>query len=143
MKRMILGVFLLLLSAFLIPAIVVPVTSALSKEESVPVTAETKPLPVQNLLPKSGEITLYQTATGKIETINFEEGSQLEAGTELQVGDDVYTVENKLMKYFAKDLWAKRHLQLVLFGRYYCKAIKPLCSECKLKDICKEKKKNL
>jgi endonuclease-3 len=59
------------------------------------------------------------------------------------VNDDVYAVEKKLMKYFVKDLWAKRHLQLVLFGRYYCKAVKPLCSDCKLKDICKEKKKNL
>lgn len=59
------------------------------------------------------------------------------------INDDVYVVEKKLMKCFSKDLWAKRHLQLVLFGRYYCKAIKPLCSECKLKNICKEKKKNL
>ena len=59
------------------------------------------------------------------------------------INDDVYTVEKKLMKCFAKDLWAKRHLQLVLFGRYHCKAVKPLCSECKLKNICKEKKKNL
>ena len=59
------------------------------------------------------------------------------------INDDVYIVEKKLMKCFAKDLWAKRHLQLVLFGRYHCKAVKPLCSECKLKNICKEKKKNL
>ena len=59
------------------------------------------------------------------------------------INDDVYTVEKKLMKCFAKDLWAKRHLQLVLFGRYHCKAVKPLCSECKLKNICKEKKKDL
>ena len=52
-------------------------------------------------------------------------------------------VEKKLMKYFPKDEWAKRHLQLVLFGRYYCKAIKPLCKDCLLQDICREKKKNL
>ena len=56
---------------------------------------------------------------------------------------DVLKVENKLMKIFKKDEWAKRHLQLVLFGRYYCKAIKPLCADCKLKNICREKKKNL
>ena len=29
----------------------------------------------------------------------------------------------------------------VLFGRYYCKAIKPECDTCKLKNICKEKNK--
>ena len=56
--------------------------------------------------------------------------------------DDVLTIEKKLMKKFKKETWAKRHLQLVLFGRYNCKAIKPDCSNCKLVDICKEKKKN-
>lgn len=55
--------------------------------------------------------------------------------------DDVLTVEKKLMKYFPKEEWGKRHLQLVLFGRYYCKAISPCCSTCKIKDICYEKKK--
>lgn len=57
--------------------------------------------------------------------------------------DDVRRIELKLEKKFREEVWGKRHLQLVLFGRYYCKAVKPLCSECKLKDICKEKKKNL
>lgn len=57
--------------------------------------------------------------------------------------DDVLKVEKKLMKFYPKELWAKRHLQMVLFGRYYCKAIKPECFNCKLNKICKEKKKNL
>lgn len=57
--------------------------------------------------------------------------------------DDVLKIEKKLEKYFSKDVWAKRHLQLVLFGRYYCKAIKPECKNCKLIDICKEKKKRV
>ncbi|MBQ3297384.1 MAG: endonuclease III [Bacilli bacterium] len=57
--------------------------------------------------------------------------------------DDVLTIEKKLMNKFPKDKWAKLHLQLVLFGRYYCKAVKPECLNCKLKDICKEKKKNI
>lgn len=52
--------------------------------------------------------------------------------------DDVLKVEKKLMRKFAKSLWAKRHLQLVLFGRYYCKAVKPECENCQLKDICRE-----
>lgn len=57
--------------------------------------------------------------------------------------DDVLKIEKKLMKFFPKNEWAKRHLQMVLFGRYYCKAIKPNCLECKLIDICSEKKKNI
>ena len=56
--------------------------------------------------------------------------------------DDVLKIEKKLEKVFKKEEWAKRHLQLVLFGRYYCKAIKPECETCKLKDICKEKRKS-
>lgn len=58
------------------------------------------------------------------------------------LNDDVLTIEKKLMKKFKRDVWAKRHLQMVLFGRYYCKAIKPECKDCLLFDICKEKKKN-
>ncbi len=53
--------------------------------------------------------------------------------------DNVLTIEKKLMKKFPKGSWSKRHLQMVLFGRYYCKAVKPLCEECKLKDICRKK----
>jgi endonuclease-3 len=57
--------------------------------------------------------------------------------------DDVLKIEKKLEKKFKKEEWAKRHLQLVLFGRYYCKAIKPECINCRLKDICKEKNKRV
>ena len=55
--------------------------------------------------------------------------------------DNVIAVEEKLMKLFPQEEWGKRHLQMVLFGRYYCKAVKPICSNCSLKDICKESKK--
>ncbi len=51
----------------------------------------------------------------------------------------VLDVEITLMKRFKKVNWSKRHHQLVLFGRYYCKAKKPLCSDCKIKNICKKK----
>ena len=57
--------------------------------------------------------------------------------------DDVLTIEKKLMKKFSKEVWGKRHIQLVLFGRYYCKAIKPECENCKLKDICLYKNKRV
>lgn len=55
--------------------------------------------------------------------------------------DNVLNVEKKLQKIFKIEDWSKRHLQLVLFGRYKCKSIKPDCSNCRLKDICKYKEK--
>ncbi len=51
--------------------------------------------------------------------------------------DDVLGVEKKLMKKIPKDKWSKVHHQLVFFGRYKCKSISPICTDCKLKDICK------
>lgn len=53
----------------------------------------------------------------------------------------VLEVEEKLQKFFPKDERAKRHLQLVLFGRYYCKAVKPDCSSCPLKELCRDFRK--
>ena len=49
---------------------------------------------------------------------------------------NVLIVEKALMANIQKENWSKRHLQLVLFGRYHCKAIKPDCVNCKLKKIC-------
>lgn len=55
--------------------------------------------------------------------------------------DDVRKVENKLMKKIPKDKWSKSHHQMVFFGRYKCKSMKPECNDCKLKDMCKYYKK--
>lgn len=53
--------------------------------------------------------------------------------------DDVLTIEKKLMRKFPKERLSRLHHQLVLFGRYHCKAINPDCANCKLKDICRRK----
>ena len=53
--------------------------------------------------------------------------------------DTVLEVEQKLMKKLPKDIWSKIHHQLVFFGRYKCKSIKPDCTNCKLKEYCKFK----
>ena len=53
--------------------------------------------------------------------------------------DDVFVIEKKLMRKFPEDKLANLHHQLVLFGRYHCKAINPDCANCKLKDICRRK----
>lgn len=44
--------------------------------------------------------------------------------------------EAKLQKLVPKQNWSKVHHQMVLFGRYNCKAIKPNCKECELVNIC-------
>ena len=57
--------------------------------------------------------------------------------------DSVLTIEKKLMKKLPKEKWSRLHHQLVLFGRYKCKAIKPICQKCPFIDFCKEKNKNI
>lgn len=56
----------------------------------------------------------------------------------VDIDDDVVKIEKKLMKKVDPNRWIRTHHQFILFGRYYCKAIKPLCDGCKLKDICKK-----
>lgn len=51
-------------------------------------------------------------------------------------------IEEKLKKIFKEEDWNKLHKQFVLFGRYHCKAKRPSCENCKLKDICKHQEKN-
>ena len=55
--------------------------------------------------------------------------------------DDVIKIEHEIMDMFPKDKWARLHLQLVLFGRYICKAKKPECNACLFNGKCKETKK--
>jgi len=51
--------------------------------------------------------------------------------------DSVLTVEHKLERKFPRESWTRLHHQIVLFGRYYCKARNPECTSCKFKNICK------
>lgn len=57
--------------------------------------------------------------------------------------DDVLKVENKLMKKIPKQLWSRSHHQLVLFGRYICKARNPECQNCLFYNDCLSKDKKL
>ena len=45
--------------------------------------------------------------------------------------------EMDLLSVVPEDKRSKFHHQLILFGRNVCKAIKPKCDECQLKNICK------
>lgn len=46
-------------------------------------------------------------------------------------------IEMKLMKKFPEDRWIRLHHQMILFGRYHCKAQNPLCEGCPLKSECR------
>lgn len=50
--------------------------------------------------------------------------------------DTIKKVESDLESFFKGYKLNKLHLQLVLFGRHICKAKKPLCEKCLLKDYC-------
>lgn len=52
------------------------------------------------------------------------------------INNNVLQIEQKLYKIIPKERILKTHLQIVLFGRYRCKAVKPMCSSCKLFYIC-------
>ena len=54
--------------------------------------------------------------------------------------DDVIEIEKKITKKFKGYSLKRLHHQLVLFGRYHCKAKSPNCEICKLKDMCKNYK---
>lgn len=50
--------------------------------------------------------------------------------------DSVEVMEKKLMKYIPEERLIKTNHQIIWFGRYFCKAIKPNCEQCKIKDYC-------
>lgn len=49
-------------------------------------------------------------------------------------------IEKILMKKIPKQKWNRVNSQLVLFGRYICKAKKPDCDKCLFKNSCKNTK---
>lgn len=52
--------------------------------------------------------------------------------------DSVEAMEKKLVRYIPKERLVKTNHQIIWFGRYFCKAIKSNCEQCKLKGSCKE-----
>ena len=55
--------------------------------------------------------------------------------------DDVFQIEKKLTRKFKGYSLGRLHHQLVLFGRYHCKAKNPDCSSCELSCFCLEYQK--
>lgn len=54
----------------------------------------------------------------------------------LTKNDNPDLVEQDLKKFFNQKNWSKLHYQMVLFGRYKCKAIKPDCAGCPFQKNC-------
>ncbi|MBP3431711.1 MAG: endonuclease III [Clostridia bacterium] len=55
---------------------------------------------------------------------------------ELVKTTDPNKCEFELCKIFPKNTWSKLHYQMVLFGRYTCKAMKPECEKCVFNRSC-------
>jgi len=61
--------------------------------------------------------------------------------TGLAPGKDVRTVEDKLVKVIPAEFRQDAHHWLILHGRYVCKARKPDCPHCVIRDLCRYKHK--
>jgi endonuclease-3 len=63
--------------------------------------------------------------------------------TGLAPGKDVRTVEDKLEKNVPAEFKQDAHHWLILHGRYVCKARKPECPRCVIRDLCAYKQKTV
>lgn len=50
---------------------------------------------------------------------------------------NVLDTEKQLMQAIPQYMWADSHHYLLLHGRYVCKAQRPLCDRCSVRDLCK------
>ena len=58
-------------------------------------------------------------------------------------GKDVSAVERAIEDNIPADFQHHAHHWLILHGRYHCKARKPMCSTCLIRDLCDYEEKNL
>ncbi len=63
--------------------------------------------------------------------------------TGIAVGRDVGAVERAIEDNVPVDFLLHAHHWLILHGRYRCKARKPLCGTCLIRDLCQYEEKNL
>jgi endonuclease-3 len=63
--------------------------------------------------------------------------------TGLAPGKDVRAVEDKLLKVVPAEFRRDAHHWLILHGRYVCKARKPDCPRCPIRDLCAYKHKTV
>jgi endonuclease-3 len=63
--------------------------------------------------------------------------------TGLAPGKDVRAVEDKLEKVIPAEFKQDAHHWLILHGRYVCKARKPDCPHCVIRDLCRYRDKTV
>ncbi|MCP9758043.1 endonuclease III [Aquitalea sp. S1-19] len=63
--------------------------------------------------------------------------------TGLAPGKDVREVEDKLMRFTPPEFRQDAHHWLILLGRYTCKARKPECGRCIIRELCEYRAKPL
>jgi endonuclease III len=83
--------------------------------------------------------TAYGEPTMAVDTHIF----RLANRTKLAPGKTVRQVEDKLLKAIPKPFLVNAHHWLILHGRYVCKARKPECANCIVRDLCAYKEKSL
>ena len=81
--------------------------------------------------------TAFGEATIAVDTHIFRVANR----TGLAPGNTVRTVEDKLMKVVPPEYRLDAHHWLILHGRYVCKARKPDCPQCVIRDLCQYKAK--
>jgi endonuclease-3 len=62
--------------------------------------------------------------------------------TGLAPGKNVREVEDRLVKFTPPEFRQDAHHWLILHGRYVCKALKPECGRCEIRDLCEFPRKN-
>ena len=81
--------------------------------------------------------TAFGHATIAVDTHIFRVANR----TGLAPGKDVRAVEDKLEKVVPMEFKQDAHHWLILHGRYVCKARKPDCPQCVIRDLCRYKDK--
>ena len=76
--------------------------------------------------------TAFNKATIAVDTHIFRVANR----TGIARGKTVLAVEEALLKNTPKAFLKDAHHLLILHGRYTCKARKPLCNQCVVKDLC-------
>jgi len=83
--------------------------------------------------------TAFGKPTMAVDTHIFRVGNR----TGLAKGSTVRAVEDKLMKAVPPEYLLNAHHWLILHGRYVCKARKPECVNCVIRDLCQFKDKTM
>jgi endonuclease-3 len=81
--------------------------------------------------------TAFGQATIAVDTHIFRVANR----TGLAPGKNAVEVENRLLKFVPEEFRRDAHHWLILHGRYVCKARRPDCPTCLIRDLCEYKAK--